>query len=69
MKSRRLSPNQIAGLVFLAAVLIPTVSIALLTLLVPGAVAAETVESINTVTCPAAIVLGVVAYFWAKNRS
>lgn len=68
MKSRSLSPNQIAGLVFLAVVLIGVFGIALITLFFTGAVAADTAEFISTATCPAAVILGVIAYFWAKNR-
>lgn len=68
MKSKSRSPYQISGLVFLAVVLVGIVGIALITLFLPGAMSADAAEFISSATCPAAIILAVIAYFWTKNR-
>lgn len=69
MKNR--TPSQISGLVFLLVVLIGIFSVALFTLFGPAVNrgAGNLIEFVSSATCPAALIAGVIAYFWAKSRA
>jgi hypothetical protein len=73
MKTKKLSPYQTSGIAFLIVVGLAVcsgVTILLFAPLLPASVAWDSVlRSLNTLACPGAIIVGVVAYFWAKNKA
>jgi hypothetical protein len=72
MKERKSSPRQQAGAAFLVVLLLGIISIAVITLLGPNAFespeqAARLINFISQATCPAAVIIGVIAYYSAKG--
>lgn len=68
MKNKKLSPNQVSGIAFLAVGAIGVCAIAGIALFAPllpnsGGV----IQFISSATCPVAIIVGLLAYFSAKN--
>ncbi len=71
MKTKKLSPYQISGLVFLAVVIIGVCALAAIMLFAPLPPSPDTKnisDTVATATCPVAIVVGLIAYFWARSR-
>lgn len=68
MNNKKLSPIQVSGIAFLIAGAVGVCAIAgigLFAPLLPNSGGA--IEFISTATCPAAIIVGLLAYFSAKN--
>ena len=68
MKKHRRTPKQIAGLVFLTVIVGSIVLIASITLLIPGAISGDMIARVSNSTCPVALVVATLSYFWAKSR-
>jgi len=66
MNNKKLTPNQISGIAFLTVGAMGVCAIVPIALFAPPN-AGAVINFISNATCPTAIVVGLLAYFWAKN--